>query len=80
MTTQPEIPADIINAAWELVRKIGIAPTEYTMHVVATALLAQRNQNYEECAGIARKMADDWIGENGGAACEAVAAAILQLK
>lgn len=74
MTRFPTYPTDILDRADALLSSKypdGIVDPALAI-LVCDAMMAQR----EVDAKRSESMADDWVGENGGAACIAVAKAI----
>lgn len=84
MSEPMEIPEDIREAAMEAASAYhtwthGSAlkhSTPELSNYIATALLAERMKERERAAKVAGNMADEWVGQNGGGACDAVAKAI----
>lgn len=81
------IPDEILERAWDvLIKQEKRREKQPDMHperfrynlakAIAAALLAERERERERCAKLADDMSWDYVGENGGAACDHVARAI----
>ncbi len=85
MSETVKIPDDIREAAINLSDTITVerwvSPQskklqDWQTMMIERALLAERKKERERAAKVAENMADEWVGENGGGACDAVAEAI----
>lgn len=75
-----DVPEDIAAKARDIVERIAKGHPWKAACVadIEAALLAERLAATERAAKIAETASDDWVGENGAAACLAIAAAIRQ--